>query len=152
MVRPFPPVSADADRRRTGTGCILKMSTIRTVLVLSAATLTASLIGAATTAWYLHNLCPDAGLPPRRLPVTLNVRDSVIGLGRVVEFSNTSPRYLVVKVSAANPTFATNQVFAVDLPGHTMRPFGWLEGWKFASGDRVTLEQDGYSPTVLNIP
>lgn len=128
------------------------MSTLRNIVALSAATLTASLIGAATTAWYLHNLCPDSGLPPRRLPVTVSVRDSVIGVGRVVEFSNCTPRYLVVKVSATNPTFGTNQVFAVDLPGHAMRPMGWLEGWKFASGDRVTLEQSGYAPTVIQIP
>jgi hypothetical protein len=128
------------------------MSAIRTVLVLSATTLTAMLIGAATTAWYLRNLYPDSGLPPRRLPVQVHIRDSAIGLGRVLEFSNTSPRYLVVKVSANNPTFASNQVFAVDLPGHAMRPFGWLEGLKFASGDRVTLEQSGYAPTVVTIP
>lgn len=128
------------------------MSTIRNVLTLASATLTASLIGAAATAWYLHDLGTDAGLPPRHLPVRFVARDSIIGLGRVLEFSNTSPRYLVLKVCVTNPTFATGQVFPLDLPGHSVRPLGWLENCKLASGDCVTLEQAGYAPTVITVP
>ncbi len=89
-------------------------------------------------------------LPP--LPVRVDFRESRVGLGRVLVMSNETPRYLRLKLSVQNPTFGSNQTFAVDAPGRRELTFGWQEGWSFASGDRIRLEQSEYRKLELEVP
>lgn len=107
----------------------------------------------AAAAWLAFGrIALPGGLGKEPIPVTVSFRDSIVGQGRVLVLSNACPRYLTVRLAVQNPTLGSNGVFAVDVPGGSVTEFGWREGWRFASGDRVRLEHADYRSAGHAVP
>jgi hypothetical protein len=88
--------------------------------------------------------------PP--LPVTVNFRSSWLGQGLVAELHNASPRFLGVVLVVRNPTLSTVRRFNLELRPDASVSFGHLEGWRFSSGDELTLYHDAYAATKAVAP
>jgi hypothetical protein len=106
-------------------------------------------------------LCDDSFKPLRTiafqppkptLPVTVTFRKSIGGGSLVAQFTNTSSRVLAVKACLLNGTFRQFDVIALELPPGRRVEHGWLEGWKFASGETIFLEHSDYEPASFNVP
>ena len=92
----------------------------------------------------------DHSKPP--MPVSVTYRNSSVGVGYVVQFHNTSKKYLGVRAVFRNPTMnqSTERQFTLDPFG--MQEFGWLENWEFVSGETITVIEDDYQTLYLKIP
>ena len=86
------------------------------------------------------------------LPVTVNFRPSWLGQGVVAEIHNASPRFLSVVLVARNPTLSSARRFTLELRPESNTPFGHLEGWRFVSGDELTLYNDGFAQLRTVVP
>lgn len=120
------------------------------IVMLGGLVVAAVLSVAAWFAWGRGVLPGRLGKEP--LPVTVGSRDSIVGQGRVLVLSNGCPRYLTVRLVVQNPTLGSNGVFAVDIAGGSVAEFGWREGWRFASGDRVRVEHADYRAAGYAVP
>ncbi len=86
------------------------------------------------------------------LPVVVSFRKSWLGIGLVAVIENTSAHYLVLVMTARNPTLSTVKRFNVEVaPGDDLA-FGHNDGWKFTSGDELGLHHDNYKPIKLVVP
>jgi uncharacterized coiled-coil protein SlyX len=86
------------------------------------------------------------------LPVVVSFRPSYLGQGMVAEIQNTSPRFLTAVLVARNPTLSTVRRFNLELPPEATVAFGHLEGWRFASGDELTLYHDSFAAARVVVP
>jgi hypothetical protein len=88
--------------------------------------------------------------PP--LPVEVDWRSSYLGEGLVLVLTNKSERHLTILLDVTNPTTAASSQFELHLRPMMTDEFGWLEGWRFTSGDRVRIQSSGYSSRRLRAP
>jgi hypothetical protein len=80
------------------------------------------------------------------LPVRVAFRRALLGSGQVALLQNLSNREIQVTLEVSAP--ATGQHFSRPLviePNRT-REFGHIEGWEFAAGQEVTLNNAQYRP------
>lgn len=121
------------DARRTG-----KAGLIALLLVLA--------VGAGVYVW--PQLVRVAGTQP---PVGADVRDSLLGLGRVLQLHNQGKAALVnVVVEATNPAHNTHASHRFDRmdPGETME-LGWREwGWSVDPGETYTISANDYPLSI----
>lgn len=86
------------------------------------------------------------------LPVTVSFRKSWIGIGLVAVLKNTSTHYLTLVMTVRNPTLSTVKRFKIEIaPGDDL-DFGHNDGWKFTSGDELSLYHDNYKALKLIVP
>jgi hypothetical protein len=86
------------------------------------------------------------------LPVLVEFRSSMLGMGMVAVIENTSDRYLTVMLVVRNPTLSTVKRFTLQLDPRSRNDFGHLEGWQFSSGDEVGLFNDEFGTLKLTVP
>jgi hypothetical protein len=86
------------------------------------------------------------------LPIVVTYRAALMGNSYVAAFTNQSNRLLAVMVTARNPSFGRQQTFRLDIAPNATREIGHLEGWKFVSGDVITVTHAEYAPMVKTIP
>lgn len=92
----------------------------------------------------------ESGKPD--LPVLVSFRKSYLGIGLVAVIENTSSHYLTLVMTARNPTLSTIKRFQIEVaPGDDLA-FGHNDGWKFASGDELSLYHDNYRAFRLIVP
>lgn len=92
----------------------------------------------------------ESGKPA--LPVSIGFRKSWLGIGLVAVIRNTSDRYLTLVMTARNPTLATLKRFNIEIgPGDDIA-FGHDDGWKFTSGDELSLYHDHYKALKVTVP
>lgn len=94
---------------------------------------------------------PQTGLKPA-LPVVISFRSSFLGQGIVAVLENTSERYLTVVLNVRNPTLSNLRRFTLELAPKSREDFGHLEGWRFASGDELTLFHNDFNALRLVVP
>lgn len=94
--------------------------------------------------------CGEMSKP--EMPVSISYRESYLNLGYVMQFTNMSEKHLRLLVKVENPT--TGQAYSryVDLSPEGSANVGWLQGWKFTSGDMVVAYHAGYKRMVFRIP
>jgi hypothetical protein len=86
------------------------------------------------------------------LPVLVSFRKSWLGIGLVAVIKNTSAHYLTLVMTARNPTLSTVKRFQIEVaPGDDLA-FGHNDGWKFTSGDELSLYHDNYKALKLIVP
>ncbi len=74
----------------------------------------------------------------------------------VAKLANTSGRYLAVRAVAENKTLQESTTRTIELPpeSNATSPveFGWQQGWKFASGETLTLTHEDYQALTVTVP
>ena len=90
------------------------------------------------------------GIP---IPITITFRKSLLNDSLVARFTNTSKdKSLTAVVTFKNSTF--NEVKSRKLsvgPGSTVE-VGWTKGWKFMSGETITVDSLGYDSLSVKVP
>jgi hypothetical protein len=86
------------------------------------------------------------------LPVNVLYRESLVGEGYVARFQNLSEKYMQVRVRLSNPTLRTVKNSYVDLRPNEITELGWLEGWKFVSGETIEMFHEGFRSQKWRIP
>ncbi len=86
------------------------------------------------------------------LPVKLLVRQSLVGEGNVVQFHNEDNRRFVLTVCIENRAGTEKAERVLPIGPGEMKEMGWLEGWKFAAGDKITVNHDKYRSLTIMIP
>ena len=94
---------------------------------------------------------PAAALLPE-LPIDLAIRENAMGRGSIVQFHNTSQTRRAVLVELKNPRRNHYRAAPVQLAPGELREIGEAQGWIFASGETITVREDGHSPRSLTIP
>jgi hypothetical protein len=94
---------------------------------------------------------PAAALLPES-PISLAIRENAKGHGSIVQFHNTSPKQRAVLVELKNPRRNNYRAAPVQLAPGELREIGEAQGWVFASGETITVREDGHSPRSLTIP
>lgn len=86
------------------------------------------------------------------LPVKIVVRDSVVGEGYVVQFHNEANQRFVLTVCIENKAGKDRTERTLPIGPSEMQELGWVQGWKFASGDRITVKHDKYKSSTATVP
>jgi hypothetical protein len=86
------------------------------------------------------------------MPVAISYRKAMTGRGLVVTFRSVSPRHLAVAVTLTNPSLNQQKQYRIDLAPGQASELGHLEGWTFASGDKIEIRHNEYRPSNLVIP
>jgi len=86
------------------------------------------------------------------VPVVISYRSSAWGKGKVAIFSNQTASRLTVTVNLTSASGKEPVSGVLDLDPNGKREIGWMEGWKFESGDRVEVTHPDYSSTSGTIP
>lgn len=92
----------------------------------------------------------ESGKP--ELPVVVSFRKSWLGIGLVAVIENTSTHYLTLVMTARNPTLSTVKRFQIEVASGDDLAFGHNDGWKFTSGDELSLYHDDYKAFKLTVP
>ena len=97
--------------------------------------------------------CDKSALPP---PVAVTYRDSLLGIGKVIQITNNSSHHLYnVRVVGRNYEEASSaSVKATDhLRPHDSVEVGWLEfeAWRPLPGESVEVYCDDYATPFLSI-
>ncbi len=82
------------------------------------------------------------------MPVSVTSRYSAIGAGYVAQFQNTSDKHLIIRIILTNRTLGQREEDSIELEPFGTKELGWLEGWKFVSGDTITLVHEDYVQNV----
>jgi len=80
-------------------------------------------------------------------PISVAVRESLIGQGLVIAVTNTSDEHLhEVTVKIESPSGETREYFQPTLDPHESVNVGWLklDGWPIPQGSRVKVSCKGY--------
>jgi hypothetical protein len=86
------------------------------------------------------------------MPIAVTYREALLGNGLASAFQNNSNRHLAVLVSFENPSMSQRKSFRLDLAPGEAKEIGHMEGWAFASGDKITVSHDEYRTEVVSIP
>lgn len=108
------------------------------------------LVTGAVFWYYQTEFVHDYGKPA--LPVTVEYRPALTGPGLVLKVNNTSTRHLTIIATLRNPTLNDSRSFRFDIPPQSFGEVGHREGWKLASGDRITLRHNDYQAWNGSIP
>lgn len=96
--------------------------------------------------------CSEALLP--ELPLKYCVRDSAIGNGKVLIIENPTDKFFSLKIDMWNKTHNEHQTHSIDVPPRKTTEVGWMElgGWRFITGERIRLENDGFRAAEIIVP
>lgn len=93
------------------------------------------------------------------MPISVSFRrpllDQIDGAssdGLVAIFTNQTGRDLGVRIILKNKMFAQQKSYMIILPPHRSKELGWLEGWKFLSGEYITIEHEDYGNLQTRVP
>ena len=88
--------------------------------------------------------------PP--LPVVVTLRDSLVGEGKVAIFSNQTANRLTVTVTAESAAAGQRWERNLDLDPNGTAEVGWMEGWRFESGETVAHSHPTYRTRTYRVP
>lgn len=96
---------------------------------------------------------PETLRTPFQVPVSVTVRESLVGIGNVVQIRNTSNKTLTgVVVTGRNS--AKNQTATYNIGSiraGEVAEVGWMEwNWTLAPGETITVSADGFLPIVFS--
>ncbi len=88
--------------------------------------------------------------PVTPVPVAVTLRPAMFGSGAVAIFSNQSSQRVTVFVEVTNESgerFRTT----LDLSPNGRGSIGWMEGWDFEPGDRITISHQSYRSREIRL-
>lgn len=86
------------------------------------------------------------------VPVVVSYRGSAWGQGKVAIFSNQTANRLTISVKFENKKSNQQKSGTIDLEPNGKTEIGWLEGWKFESGETIEITHPDYSSKTVTIP
>ena len=105
-----------------------------------------------TTLLGLFLMIALAGCSKPEVPVTVTFRTSPFSNGLVAQFHNNSNRHLAVVLDFQNKTLHQEKNGYIEIEPSATKEIGWLEGWKFMSGETITISHEDYSTVTLRVP
>ena len=87
------------------------------------------------------------------LPLKISFRKSTLNDSLVARFTNTSTDVFLTAIATfKNSTYNEAKQKKVNVgPGKTVE-FGWAQGWRFMSGETITVVSQGYAPLSATVP
>jgi hypothetical protein len=79
-------------------------------------------------------------------------RPSVGGSSLVAQYRNTSDKYLTVRVQLRNRTVGDYKEVKLSIAPNATTEHGWLQGWEYRSGERITIVNAEYETLELAVP
>lgn len=109
-----------------------------------------ALVGVGTVVFLKPELFRIHGI---QVPVIVTIRPSVVGVGKVLQVTNTSDKIISsVIISAKNSTADQSASYELaSLQPGQVQDLGWMEWqWKLKPGDIITVKANGFLPIVFN--
>jgi hypothetical protein len=85
------------------------------------------------------------------LPVALSFRRGLLSAGLVGMIRNTSNRELEFSLDLESPATGRHMRRSIVLNPHALMEIGGHQGWAFAPGQRITLNNPVYRPLLLTV-
>ena len=95
--------------------------------------------------------CSGTASKPK-MPVQITFRQAALGQGYVLQLKNESTRHLAVAVVLENKTLNERQEGYLEIAPAGQTEHGWLQGWKFVSGETITLSHEDYQDLQARVP
>jgi hypothetical protein len=86
------------------------------------------------------------------MPISVTYREALFDKSLVAQFHNNSDRYLIVLVKLENKTLSETKNGKLELAPRETKEIGWAEGWKFVSGEYITITHEDYSVKTVRAP
>ena len=86
------------------------------------------------------------------MPVSISFRGAALDQSLVAQFRNNSNRYLTIVAQFENKTLNQVKNGYIELPPMQTKEFGWMEGWKFMSGEYITVTHEDYASQTVRVP
>ncbi|HVS38908.1 MAG TPA: hypothetical protein VMS17_25345 [Gemmataceae bacterium] len=114
-------------------------------------------IGIGAISYFVANNDKPGGSNPFNMvkppvPVVISYRESSVGQGKVAIFSNQTSNRLTITVEFHNEQFNKSKTVTLDLDPNSKMEIGWLEGWKFLSGETITVSHPDWSSKTVTVP
>lgn len=108
----------------------------------------------ATLSLYVSTvgLFTGCGISTPFVPVVITMRESAWGEGKVAIFSNQTPNRLTITVTVRNDKLNQSKSVNINLDPNGNAEFGWLEGWRFLSGETIIVSHPSYLPLIKTVP
>lgn len=84
------------------------------------------------------------------LPVAVTFRKATLGEGHVAQIRNESERALAVRLRHKKAEGEPKEMILV-LKGGDADELGWMEGWKFAPGDTLLVQESGHKSIRVSV-
>ena len=97
-------------------------------------------------------LFTGCGISTPFVPVVITLRQSLWGEGMVAIFSNQTPNRLTISVTVRNDKLNQSKSVNINLDPNGNGEFGWLEGWRFLSGETIIVSHPSYLPLIKTVP
>jgi len=92
-----------------------------------------------------------AGEARQELPIRLTFHDAMFGAGKVAVLQNLSDSDLEVTLEVQNAASGAHVRRRLVVNAHGLLRFGQAQGWAFAPGQVVTLNNEKYRPMVQTV-
>lgn len=136
--------------RPTKLHAVIQISWKRFALAGLLLALVATLVGCGGGAATSSNIWSP---PPKpEVPVVISSRSAVLGNGEVAIFSNQTGNRLTITVKIEDKTGSNRKTGTLDLDPNGKAEIGWMEGWRFKSGDTIEISHPDYSPKTTRFP
>jgi hypothetical protein len=86
------------------------------------------------------------------LPVEVGFRKSLVGQGMVAEFTNRADKPLALTVTINSASGEKKDGKTIELKTGEKAEVGWVQGWKFVKGDRITVKNPDYRDLEGTVP
>lgn len=106
----------------------------------------------AITGYFLREQKRESYARLPEMPLELTYREAMMGPGLVISLKNRSSRNLSVIATFTNPTLNQEKNFRIDFSAKGVTEFGHIEGWAFASGDKIIIAHIDYKPLTVILP
>jgi hypothetical protein len=93
-----------------------------------------------------------AQLQKKDLPVTLNFRKALLGPGLVAMFKNNSSTPLEVAAELSSQSTGERRTVNLVIPANGIEQVGFQQGWPFAAGQHIVLENGAYRSLEFTVP
>lgn len=119
----------------------------------TAATLAAQLATVAKAAEQARNEAAAKLVAETRpdLPIDLSFRRGLVSTGLVGVFRNTSSKELEFSLDLQSPATGRHIHRSIVLNPHALLEIGALQGWPFAPGQQITMNNPAYRPLVHTV-
>lgn len=94
---------------------------------------------------------PDAAAVQRELPIRLTFHDAIFRSGKVALLQNLSDNDLEIVLDVQTPGTAAHARHRLTVSARGVLRFGPAQGWPFAAGQVVTLNNGSYRPLVQTV-
>lgn len=94
---------------------------------------------------------PDAAAVQRELPIRLTFHDAIFRSGKVAILQNLSDNDLEIVLDVQTPGTAAHARHRLTVNARGVLRFGPAQGWPFAAGQVVTLNNGSYRPLVQTV-